>query len=65
MVYIVRVILPDGKNKMVVEEEHDADNYEKDINNNLVLWKDQRLVVEYHTYNWLSIKPKEDASVTS
>jgi hypothetical protein len=66
MKYIVRVILPDGKNKMVVEEEYTADSFYTDSLGNLVL-EDAAgaLVVEFHSYNWLSIKPAVDTSVTS
>jgi hypothetical protein len=57
-VYVVRVILPDGKNKTVVEEEYSASGYKKDENNNLVLVdKDlESVVIEFHNYNWLSIR---------
>ncbi len=58
-VYIVRVIIPDGKNKNTVEEEYTAFEYEMDINNNLRLVTiNGDTVIEFHTYNWLSIKPK-------
>jgi len=58
-VFIVRVIIPDGKNKNTVEEEYTAASYYKDENNNLILVDENgNLVVDIHTYNWLSIKPK-------
>jgi len=57
--YIVRVIVPDGKNKTVVEEEYTAFSYEHDINNNLILLDENgNTIIDFHTYNWLSIKPK-------
>lgn len=66
MIYIVRVILPDGKNKLVVEEEYDADHYFHDENNNLVLEDEMcNTVVDIHNYNYVSIRPKYDASVGS
>lgn len=56
--YIVRVIIPDGKNKTVVEEEYVGTEYTTDENNNLIISHDGGLVVDIHNYNWVSIKPK-------
>ena len=57
--YIIRVILPDGKNKIVVEEEYIGTEYTvDDVTNNLTISHDGGLVVEIHNYNWISIKPK-------
>jgi len=62
MKYIVRVIIPDGKNKMIVEEEYNAACYiTEEVTNNLVLFDELNdIVIEFHTYNWLSIKPKKE-----
>ena len=56
--YTVRVIIPDGKNRQIIEETYMAFDYEKDVNNNLIL-RDyaHNVVIEFHNYNWLSIKP--------
>lgn len=57
--YIIRIILPDGKNKIVVEEEYTAALYYHDENNNLILEDNNGcVIVEIHNYNWISIKPK-------
>ena len=57
--YLVRVILVDGKNKMVVTEEVTAFDYFTDSNNNLV-FNDANgdMIREYHNYNWISLEPK-------
>lgn len=58
-VYIVRMIIPDGKNKTVVEEEYTAASYYHDENNNLVLIDaDNQTIVDIHNYNYISIRPK-------
>lgn len=58
-VYIVRVIIPDGKNKNVVEEEYTGVSYYHDENNNLVIMdKNNEVVIDIHNYNYVSIKPK-------
>lgn len=55
-IYSVRVILPDGKNKMIVTEEVTAWRYYTDENNNLVFVdQNDNLITEYHNYNWVSI----------
>lgn len=57
--FIVRIILPDGKNKTVVDEVVEADHYNKDENNNLAFYDDNfQFVIEYHNYNWISVKPE-------
>jgi hypothetical protein len=57
--YIVRMILPDGKNKTIVEEEYNAASYYHDQNNNLVLVDaNNNVVIDIHNYNYVSIKPK-------
>lgn len=57
--YIVRVILPDGKNKTVIEEEYVGTEYiVDDVTNSLIISYEGGLVVEIHNYNWLSIRPK-------
>ena len=57
--YVVRMILPDGKNKTIVEEEYIAASYYHDSNNNLVLVdENNEVVVDIHNYNYVSIKPK-------
>lgn len=59
IVYIVRVILPDGKNKIVVEEEYEGDTYIVDATTkNLIIIRDGGIVIEFHTYNYVSIRPK-------
>ena len=59
IVYIVRVILPDGKNKIVEEEEYTAFEYHTYDNNNLrLVTRDGSTVIEFHNYNWISIRPK-------
>lgn len=57
--YCVRVILVDGKNKMVVTEEVTAFDYFTDSNNNLV-FNDAHgnMIREYYNYNWISLEPK-------
>lgn len=58
-VFIVRVILIDGKNKTVVEEEYTGASYYHDENNNLVIVdKDNNTVIDIHNYNYVSIRPK-------
>lgn len=57
--FIVRVILIDGKNKMIVDEEYTAANYYHDENNNLVLVDEEsNVVIDIHNYNYVSIRPK-------
>lgn len=57
--YVIEVIIPEGKNKQVLEREYEAFTYEKDENNNLrLITEDGSLIIEYHNYNWISIRPK-------
>lgn len=57
--YIVRVILIDGKNKTVVEEEYVGASYYHDQNNNLVIVdQNNDIVIDIHNYNYVSIRPK-------
>jgi len=56
--YIVRVIIPDGKNKLVIEENIQAYICRVDVNNNLVFEDENgELIIQYHSYNWLSLRP--------
>lgn len=58
MKYIVRVIILEGKNKNTVEEMYEADHYRRDEHNNLILEEaDGTLVIEFHSFNNISIKP--------
>lgn len=54
--YIIRVIIPEGKNKSIQEETQVAFSYRKDENNNLIFEnKYGELIYEYHNYNWLGV----------
>lgn len=54
--YIIRVIVPDGKNKSLQEETQNACSYRKDENNNLIFEDENgELVYEYHNYNWFGV----------
>lgn len=57
--YVVRVIIPDGKNKTVAEEEYVGTIYLVDeITHDLIIRNNGAEVIQIHNYNWLSIRPK-------
>lgn len=55
--FIIRVIIPEGRNKLIQEETQIAFMYRTDENNNLI-FEDEKgeLIYEYHNYNWLGVK---------
>lgn len=56
-VFEIRVIIPDGKNKQIVIEVVTAEYYHKDENNNIIFVDTEgKTVIEYHSYNWVSVK---------
>jgi len=59
--WIVRVIVPEGRGKMIVLEEQTAPFHRTDENNNLI-FEDHHgnLIYEYHSYNWLGVYPASD-----
>lgn len=58
--FIVEVIKYDKNKKEVELEEVVAASYSHDEHNNLIFYDQwQEFVVEYHAYNWISVRPKE------
>lgn len=60
-VYIVDAIVPEGKGKIITQEERTAAYWRVDENNNLLFEDDNGdLIYMYHNYNWKGVYPKSE-----